>query len=312
MSFAYDVKQELCALAADQTEQWPALAYGLLLFGRQFDARRITLRTEHVRLANLCVSVFEKLFACHPAVRVHRRQSAKSALEIVLDSPAQALAVFRFFGYEEGAVGLRLNRANLETEDDLRAFVRGAFLSCGSVVDPEKDYHLEFAAPHQNSGKDLAFLLEEQGFQPKTIWRGGRFIVYFKDSGQIEDVLTFAGASRQSLELMNVKIFKDIRNKANRVTNCETANIDKTVNAAAEQVAAIRRLVQTGGYERLPEELREASRLLLAHPDVSLRELGALMREPLSRSGVYHRMQRILTLAETQNSTQDARQDKTS
>lgn len=299
---------ELCARAGEKEEQWPALAYGLLLFGRRFGPQEILLRTEHVRLANLCTRLFETLFSLRPAMRLHRRQGGHSVLELSVDDPAQANAVYRRFGYDENTVSLRINRANLETEEDLRAFLCGAFLSCGSVVDPEKDYHLEWVAPHPNLGKDLAFLLREQGFESKTVWRGGKTIVYFKDSGQIEDVLTFAGASRQSLELMNIKIFKDLRNKANRVTNCETANIDKTVNAAAAQVAAIRRLIETGGYEKLPEELREAARLRLDYPDISLRELGALLSQPLSRSGVYHRLQRIVEFSRSREDEKSKRQ----
>ncbi|MFT9055920.1 MAG: DNA-binding protein WhiA [Ethanoligenens sp.] len=297
MSYAHDVKMELCEKVPQEKSGLRAQAYGLLLFGRRFGPKGIILGTEHARVASCCASLLEALFSVRPVERIRTRTDGRTYIEISVHPPARALEIFEAFGYTVNTVSLRVNRANLETEESVRDFLRGAFLSCGSVVNPDKDYHLEFVTPHLNLGKDLTCLLTEYGFEPKNIWRGGKLIVYFKDSGQIEDILTFMGAVRQSLELMNIKVYKDLRNKVNRVTNCETANIDKTVNAAAEQVAAIRKLMETHCYEQLPEELRETARLRLAHPDMSLRELGALLEHPLSRSGINHRLRRIVEFA---------------
>lgn len=297
MSYAHDVKIELCEKVPQDANGRHAQAYGLLLFGRHFGPKGISLRTEHARVAACCASLLDALFAVQPAQCMRTRADGRSYMELSVHPPARAMELFTSFGYDLRTVSLRINRANMETEENVRDFLRGAFLSCGSVVDPEKDYHLEFVTPHLNLGKDLTCLLEEQGFEPKNIWRGGKFIVYFKDSGQIEDLLTYMGAVRQSLELMNIKVYKDLRNKVNRVTNCETANIGKTVNAASEQVAAIKRLMETHGYEQMPEELREMARLRLAHPDMSLRELGTLLEQPLSRSGVNHRLRKIMEFA---------------
>ena len=144
---------------------------------------------------------------------------------------------------------------------------------------------------------NLTALLAECGLRAKLARRGGCHIVYFKESEQIEDCLTLIGATNASLELMGVKMVKNIRNNANRVANCETANIDKTVAAAAVQVEAVHKICRCGGLDKLPEELRELAALRLENPDMSLRELGEELDPPLSRSGVNHRLQRILAFA---------------
>lgn len=297
MSYAHDVKMELCEQIPLENSAQRAQVYGLLLFGRRFGWKGIVLGTEHARVASCCASLLEALFAVRMVEQLRTRSDGRTYIDLSVHPPAKAQQIFTSFGYDGKTVSLRINRANLDTEETVRDFLRGAFLSCGSVVSPDKDYHLEFVTPHLNLGKDLTYLLEEQGFEPKNIWRGGKLIVYFKDSGQIEDILTYMGAVRQSLKLMNIKVYKDIRNKANRLTNCETANIDKTVNAAAEQMVAIKKLIETHGYEKMPEELREMARLRLANPDMSLRELGTLLERPLSRSGVNHRLRRIVDFA---------------
>ncbi len=296
MSYAHEVKKELCARLPESAESRRAQFYGMLLFGRRFGSEIVAASSEHACVSELCASLFGALFSFRPSVRAHKRADGRMFTEVSVRGE-KARAVFESFGHGGPAVSLRINRANFEADVQFSDFLRGAFLSCGSMVDPQKDYHLEFVTPHFNLGRDLFSLLTEQSFEPKEIRRGGKSVVYFKDSRQIEDVLTYMGATNHSLTLMNIKIYKDFRNKANRVTNCETANIDKTVNAAAEQVAAIKKLLNTHGYECLPEELRETARLRLAHPDLSLRELGRLMEKPLSRSGVNHRLRRILAFA---------------
>lgn len=292
MSFAHEVRSELCALECPAAGR-SALLYGLLLFGRSFGPGGIALQTEHPAIAPLCASLLEEECGVHAAVHSDGRRAH------ILTVPAGDTAgkIFSYFGYGPRTVSLRINLGFFDSDLCTPYFLRGAFLSCGSVVDPGKDYHLEFVTPHMQLGRDLTALLRDQDFQPKTAARKGNRVVYFKDSGQIEDVLTYIGAARQSLELMNVKVYKDLRNKANRVTNCETANIEKMVNASAEQVEAIRRLEESGRLRQLPDDLREIASLRLENPDASLRELGGMLREPLSRSGVNHRLSRLLDLA---------------
>ena len=181
------------------------------------------------------------------------------------------------FGHTAGEVTVRLNRANLECDDCAAAYLRGAFLSCGAVTDPNADYHMEFSVPTHNLSRDLMALLGEQDFSPRMVRRAGGNVVYFKESEQIEDILTLMGAQDASLELMNIKILKDIRNKANRITNCESANIDKTVAAAAVHVEAVRKIQASCGLEALPEKLRTVIHLHY-YEGYAVREIAALMQ----------------------------------
>ncbi len=179
--------------------------------------------------------------------------------------------------------------------------MRGAFLSCGTVTDPQKDYHLEFSVAHRRLAQDLVTLLEEiEGLriQPSVTRRKGSYVVYIKGSEQIADLLTFMGAPSASMALMQAKMVKEVRNYVNRTTNFETANIDKTASASARQVAAIHGLEETVGLEQLPEDLREMAYLRLQNPDMSLRELGEALS--ISRSGANHRIQRLMELAKTE------------
>lgn len=291
MSFAHEVRSELCGLECTAPCR-PALLYGLLLFGRSFGPGGISLQTEHPDVAALAGRLLEEECGVRAGVRSDSR-----AHILTVPGGAEAERVFCHFGYTRQTVRLRINLGFFDSDLCACYFVRGAFLSCGSVVDPGKDYHLEFTTPHIHLARDLTALLRDQDFQPKMVTRKGSSVIYFKDSGQIEDVLTYMGAARQSLELMNVKVYKDLRNKANRVTNCETANIEKMVNASAEQVEAIRRLAASGRLSRLPDDLREIASLRLENPDASLRELGEMMARPMSRSGVNHRLARLLEFA---------------
>jgi hypothetical protein len=153
--------------------------------------------------------------------------------------------------------------------------------------------------PYRNLARDLSgFLLdiEELNLQPGFLNRKGSFVVYVKGSERVADLLTFMGAPSAAMQLMQVKMLKEVRNNVNRKTNFETANIDKTATAAAQQVLAIEKLMKSPAYADLPEELKELALLRLRNPDMSLRELGENLSRPLSRSGVDHRLRRILEL----------------
>ncbi|MEG0486072.1 MAG: DNA-binding protein WhiA, partial [Oscillospiraceae bacterium] len=148
-----------------------------------------------------------------------------------------------------------------------------------------------------NLSQGLTALLKGHDFLPGNIVRKGSNIIYFKASEQIEDLLTFMGASGAALEIMNLKVYKDFRNKANRITNCETANIDKMVEANGQTLSAIKYLKQQGAYETMPENLREAAKLREENPEISLKELAACFNPPLSKSGLCHRLRRISEIA---------------
>lgn len=303
MTFAQKVKSELCAAefgSADSDAKCceKAELYGLLLYCRRFSYSGISVQTEHSEAAKKVLELLEELYNIKPEQTYVTRSDGREAECLSIEREQDLNLLLSDLGHDNKSVTLRINRANIENECCNAAFLRGVFLACGSIVDPGKDYHLEFVSPHIRLGRDLADLMSEYGLEPKTIVRKGNFVVYFKDSEKIEDVLTFMGAVQSSLELMNIKVYKDLRNKVNRVTNCETANISKTVNAAVQQIDAINKLVSIDGYERLPEELRDIAKIRLDNPEASLRELAQIAG--ISRSGVNHRLNRIVEMAKKQ------------
>ncbi len=296
MSFSADVKKELAGVLPDKPCCRAAQAYGMLEFGHAFSGREISLQTEQEAVADLYSQLVAEVCDIQPPTKgTLRRRTLLQCCTV--DQPEDRRRVLERFGHSVGDVSVRLNRANIDCDGCARALLRGAFLSGGAVTDPNRDYHLEFSVPHYNLSRDLLALLGEMDIPVKVVSRNGTYVVYLKESERIEDCLTFLGAPRAALEMMNVKVFKSIRNKTNRRINCENANIDKTVAAAGIQTDALRHIEATCGLSALPEDLQELARLRLDNPDMSLRDLGAAMEPPLSRSGVNHRLQRILAFA---------------
>jgi len=186
----------------------------------------------------------------------------------------------------------------LADDSDIAAFLSGAYLACGNITNPEKGYHLEFSVADDELAAQLESLINSRGIAAKLTKRRGINICYIKESEQIEDLLTLIGATNSTLELMEVKIYKNIRNKVNRVTNCETANIEKTVSASAAQIADINLIISTYGEQYLADDLLELAKIRLENPEMSLREIGENLSKPISRSGVNHRLKRIAEIAQ--------------
>lgn len=297
MSFSSDVKEELAQLIPESGCCAVTQAYGLLELGRSFSPSSIALHTENAAVASAYQSSVASV--CGLQLSDLPISVRPSGIHVVnVPEEAHRHRIISRFGHSSADVVLRLNRANFECESCPSAYLRGAFLSCGAITDPNVDYHLEFSVPYYRLSRDLLALMGELGFNARLVRRKGNYVIYLKESGQIEDCLTMIGATNASLELMSIKMVKDIRNAANRIANCESANIDKTVTAAMAQIQAIREIEQHQGLDGLPEELRELARLRLDNPDLSLRELGELLQEPISRSGVNHRLRRLKEMAD--------------
>lgn len=299
MSFSYNTKLELCRIEPEQACCEKAECYGLLLCAKSFSPLSVTLVTEHPmvarRAAQLAAQVTGAIVDVRTAVSYHR-----SSYTLTVQQPQERSRVLAAFGHSGREISLRVNRSNLENECCRASFLRGVFLSCGTVTDPVKDYHLEFILPYMNLAKDVMTLLREgPDFQPALVNRKGSFIVYIKGGDRIADLLAYLGAGGAAMELMQVRMVKEVRNNVNRQTNFETANIDKTVGASARQVEAICKIRDTVGLSGLPEELRETAELRLEYPELSLRELGQLFQNPVSRSGVNHRLRRLMEEAES-------------
>lgn len=301
MSFAADVKNELCRKKLRSACCQKAECYGMLLMGRTFQESGISLTTESSAAAQRIAQMTAELTAAILSTRTVLRRASHPASVVSVDDERDRARILDFFGHTGREVTLRLNRANLENECCPASFLRGAFLTCGTVVNPTKDYRLEFVVPRMHLSRDLTALLGELpvAVQPGVSQRKGAYVVYIKGADRVSDLLTLMGAPKAAMEVIQMKMLREMRNQVNRQTNFETANLGKTASAAARQIQALQRLLDMGlGLQALPENLRELARLRYENPELSLRELGEKLTPPLSRSGVNHRLQRVTELAE--------------
>ena len=299
MSFSANVKEELLNIEIENKCCLKAMAYGMLLFGRGFNANAISMMTDN----RLTALMYQRLVKEVTGVDVRFTVSPSGKYILSVDDPEERKTVFSAFNLTGKERSLRINRSILTNDADdeeeccFRSFIRGAFLSCGTVCDPNKMYSLEFIVPYMMLSTDLQVLLSEMGASPKVTQRRGVRVVYYKDSGMIEDVLTMMGAMMSAVEIMGVKVLKDVRNRVNRRTNFETANISRTVAAAFEQVAAIEYIDENIGFDTLPDDLKAMAVLRVENPDISLRELGEMFDPPISRSSVNHKLTKLIAMS---------------
>ena len=293
MSFSSEVKKEMVSLPVLSDCCKHAEAYGLLLFGRSFSSAAVSFAAENRAVSEKYAACVRQITGVEPD---YSDRPGKMAI-VSVKTAVERRAVLNAFGHSAGELSLRINRANLSDECCFSAFMRGVFLACGSISSPEKNYHLEFVVPFLKLSNDLFSFLQELGFSPKHVLRKGYHIIYFKDSANIEDLLTLMGATNATLRLIGVKVDKDMRNHVNRRVNFETANIDRSVQAGTMQVAAIRKIEKTRGLDSLPQGLQEIARMRLENPEATLYELEELFDGRLSRSGINHRLKRLEQIA---------------
>ncbi len=300
MSFSQDVKSELVSyssMARESGQMKPCCmqteVYALFLFCRNFSAKEMGIKTEQESIADRYADAVLEMTGHKP----ERETTAGGKYRVSVEDSVDRQAILSEFGYSGNEVNRRLNVSILEDDECRAALFRGAFLSAGTVTNPEKDYHLEFVLSTKSLCMDLLNLLSEAGLNPKYVLRNGAHVIYFKDSESVEDLLTLMGATEATLELMGTKMYKDMRNRVNRRMNFENANSTRTFDAAYRQIEAIRYIEQKRGLESLPPELRELAKIRLDNADYSLKELGEALPEPISRSGVNHRLQKIMDIA---------------
>lgn len=192
--------------------------------------------------------------------------------------------------------GLLMESPEYKCDKDIGAYLRGAFIAAGSITDPKKEYHIEFKGT-EDQLEDVGLMLEAAGISFNKSVRRGRKIIYTRDSGKIEDFLAVIGGGKFALQLMEHKVIKNIRLDTNRKNNAEVANIEKTTAAAAEQINAINKLKINKEFERLPEALKETALMRLEYPDLSIEELRSKLDKPISKSGLNHRLKRLIEIA---------------
>ncbi|MCI8970734.1 MAG: DNA-binding protein WhiA [Oscillibacter sp.] len=299
MSFSFDTKNELCRLPLQRRCCTQAEAYGILLYCHTFSSSEVRVITENpnfaLRLPRLFQRAFDLRFDRQPDP--DRGEGGKMVFQITEQGKLDH--IINLLGYDpRQSLALHVNFAMVEEECCRAAFFRGCFFAGGSITDPSKRYHLELTSSHLQASRELEVLLRESGYPPKSVTRNGSAVTYFKQSDQIEDFLTFIGAPAAAMRIMSTKVEKGIRNSVNRRLNCDSANLDKAVEAAQSQGAAIRRLEAAGRLKELPDKLQETAALRLAHPELSLSELAEAFDPPVTKSCLNHRLRKLVELAQ--------------
>lgn len=275
MSFTTDVKNELCGCELSKKQE------KIFLYGFAYCLKQKEYFTESTAVKD----IIKRIGGGEITVRPHKRRGRSGFLLGVSDIAADESTVIST-KYVDGR------------DENTGLFLRGAFISCGVVSDPNKEYHLEFSVGSEEKSRNLCRLINESGMKVKISCRRGKYILYTKDSEGISDILTYMGAMICSMEIMNAKIFKGVRNNVNRAVNCESANIDKTIAASRKQAEDIEYIANTKGLGILNEDLRKIAELRRDNPELSLSEIGKLLNPEISRSAVYRRMKRIGEIAD--------------
>ena len=296
MSFASDVKTELCRTGIARKCCAQAEAYGVLLYCNQFTAGEVRVVTESDAFASRLPQLFKKAFKVDFDRKPEPGASGKRVFAI--HDRAKLSAIRETFGMDSGsAVAHHVNFAVLEEPCCRLSFLRGAFLAGGSVTDPEKSYHLELATSHFNVSREGQALMQECGFSPKQVTRKANYLSYFKQSESIEEFLTSIGAPLSAMEIMNAKVEKTLRGSVNRRVNCDAANLDKAVEAAQIQIEAIRQLKKSGLWDSVPDKLKEAAKLREEHPEDTLVQLAQQCDPPVTKSALNHRLRKLMELS---------------
>ena len=295
MSFSSDIKKELCDVRELSPQQAEAMLYGIM-YASRMDEGRPLIQTENIDLMNAAAELIRAVF---PNVRtgiVRLVKNSGSLYTLKIRSGWEDIAE-RFGDFSSIS-----REAVSGGDEESGAFLRGVFVSCGSVTDPNKEYHRELVLPENDRTPALLDFIAEHGMSLKETARGGarskKTVLYAKESELIEDCLTYIGAANHSMEIMQVKIVKDFRNRVNRSVNCENANLDKTVAASNKSTADIEYIFSTMGADWLSPDLRETARLRVENPEMSLSELCGIFPEKISRSGLNHRLKKLSKLAE--------------
>lgn len=309
MSFSAKVKGELGRYTEMSKEEALAQISAMMKVSGTigFNGKGLSFKitTENPTSARLVFTLLKEHFQIHSKLMVKKSNSLKknNIYMVVIDEEMGVRELLKetgIFKEVDGGITLdyRIDEKMVETDNEKRAYIRGAFLGGGSVTNPEKNYHLEFVTHSEEYAHDLCELINSCGLNSKVIQRKNSFIVYIKEGEQIVDILNIMGAHSCLLELENIRIMKEMRNNVNRLVNCETANLSKTVNAAVRQVESIKLIQSKIGLKRLPQNLREIAELRLEYPDESLKELGEMLIPPVGKSGVNHRLRKIEKIAE--------------
>ncbi len=298
MSFSANAKAEVCRVLPSRHCCALAECFGVLLFCNSFSSEGIRIITESREFAQLLPKLFRKAFDV--TFDSLPEENAPGKLVFQITDTQKLERIMQSFGFSrENTLAVHLNLPVVEEDCCKASFLRGAFLAGGSVTDPEKGYHLELTTTHHTVARQAYALMQETlGFYPKAATRGGGQVLYLKQSELISDCLTFLGAPVAAMGIMEARLEKELNNKVNRRCNCDDANTSKVVEAAQEQLTAIRILQERGVFENLPGKLLQAGKAREENPEASLTELAAMMDPPISKPAMNHRLKKLVAMAQ--------------
>lgn len=313
MSFSSIVKNELCRMEINEkccllSELAAVIRVGSLIKAVNENEINVRLVTENAAFARRVFSFIKRLFDVQPEIIIRKSKKFKKHVSyiLVITSSMRAKEILKSLGLvyvKEDGIKLKDSltgeKSILKKNCCRRSFLRGAFLAGGSVSDPEKTYHLEITNHNERSAKQICELGGKFGLNAKIIERKGNYVMYIKEGENIVDFLNIIGAHSALMELENVRILKGMRNDVNRIVNCETANLEKTVNASIRQIENIRYIMDNMGFDNLPQNLRDMAELRLKYSDANLKELGEMLSPSVGKSGVNHRLRKLDTIAES-------------
>lgn len=292
MSYSSLAKGELCGIRPESECCEVAEAYGLLLYSKLLTDKHNSYSTDNKLIVSRIAEKAASVCGVYADVLTFPKGEDGDGQKCVVKIPnseQKKLICARFAG-ENGGI--------LEKECCINSFLRGAFLVCGTVTEPQKDYHLEFLAGSERRCDILTDVMKRVDIRTHKLSRGERWVIYVKDADGISRLMRRMGAVYAAEHLDATRTVRDCRNNANRRVNCDQANIDRTLSASEQQCTAIRKLMKVRGLQGIPPELREIAELRLENPEMSLRELSESLSEPISRSGVNHRLKKLIELAE--------------
>ncbi len=305
LSFSSNVKNELCKVHTEARHCNIAEITAIInTCGIITDAPlALKIQTENAAVAKKFFTLTKKTFnvKCEISIRKNIMQKNKRVYSVFVSDAPSAEKILNAGGlYDKsgGRVVKRINPVVISSSCCVKSYIRGAFISGGSLSDPEKTYHLEFVNSDEDLSGQLLRLINSFPLSAKQITRKGHYVIYLKEGENIVDLLNIMGAHNSLMSLENLRIVKEMRNAVNRKVNCETSNLTKTVNAAVRQIQDIKFINEKKGLSYLTEQLEEVARIRLMHQDVSLKELGEMLTPAISKSGVNHRLRKICEIAE--------------
>lgn len=280
MSFSYDVKEELSSIKNyKNTEILEAEFLGYILTGNA------TLEDGKVVYITENEYNIERLFKILFALKIEYEPEIKGKFfEAIIDSQAVTDRFLKF--------------ANVNDDEIKKNIIKGAFLGAGSVTDPEKNYHLEISFGDRKNAEFILNLCKTYNIEFKILEVNSKYVLYIKEGEQISAFLACIGANKAVLKFEDIRVYKEMKNNVNRIVNMETANLNKTIDAAILQIEDIKLIKEKNKFDDMPEELKEVAILRLENPEASLKEIGEMLENHLSKSGVNHRLKKIQEIAE--------------